>query len=653
MNKTFEPELRSKINPQEYYGQRVKGYKAKPDGGGSGLCPLHEEKTPSFSHTADGKWHCFGSAACGGGDIPDLHVKLYNLDLKAAIADLKRIYGGNPASHTTAQIQAAKPIKWNTQGDVDMAHNALISTSKLQEFQDRYGLTIETIKRYSLGLWASKFTIPIDMGGGRWNMKQHKGAQVKGADAVLYPIDVLSRLKAGDLLSIVVTEGEFKALLLNQMGIAAISGTAGAGTFKAEWADYFKDAEVVLMHDDDDAGRTANLKVAEILDGVAASVKAVVWPSWPENTGIKPLKDVTDLVTELGYKKDDILRLIDNAVPVEIPVKKEKGKEAVAKLDLSKALVSIRRIRQLDITQEYVIDEIIPKQAVSVFTGASGVGKTTAALQMAESIARGDEFLGCKTIKTPTVYIDFENSLLTVNERAKRYNLDTFDMWHATNEIPPPRMDIEEWEWYKEMPKGAVLIFDTLRASQYLDENSSQDMQRIMSRFKALRDVGFTVVILHHTAKGNASQYKGSTAIQDLCDHSFVLQKLQKLQKLKRGTDDEVFDDKDTDVCYKLGTRDKTRYAPFSMFLEFKINRGFYIAENDPRGKSIKGIRDIILSLGELPLQKDVVKRIKADLGIGRNLAIKILNYGDGKHWQSEQTGDRKPRHYRLTNYGV
>ncbi|MBF0459110.1 MAG: AAA family ATPase [Nitrospirae bacterium] len=639
MNEKFEPELRSKINPQEYYGQRVEGYKAKPDGGGSFLCSFHEEKTASASHTADGRWHCFGSAACGGGDLFDFHMKLYSLDRKAAVADLERLYGGTPASPAQPQTQAAKSIKWASKDDVDMAHNALIGTAKLQEFQSRYGLNTETVRRYRLGLLAGKFTIPISMGDGRFNLKQHKGVQTKGASAVLYPHDVVGRLKAGDIERAIIAEGEFKALLLNQIinekRIAAISGTAGAATFNAGWANLFRGVDVVLCFDDDDAGRDATVKVAALLDGIAASVLAVVWPSWPEAD--KKLKDITDFVN-LGNSKDDVLRLIDGAVPVEIPVKEETE----GQLDLSRALISIRDIRGMEISQNYICDKILPAQSITLLSGAGGVGKSTFALLLVEAIAQGNPFLGCSTILRPVIYVDFENSMPTINERAKRYELDSFHVWHTANEIQPPRIDAKEWELYKQLPQGAILIFDTLRACQNGDENSSQDMQKVMSRFKELRDMGFTIILLHHTAKGDSTRYKGSTAIQDLCDHSVVL------QKLKRGTQDEIFDDDDTDVQYKLCTKDKTRYAPFSIFLEFELNRGFYPAEKDPRGDHLEGMAEVIKSLGDPPLQKDIVKKAKADLDIGKDTTLKVLDYGEAKFWKSEQSKKGQPKRYRL-----
>ena len=52
-----------------------------------GLCPFHEEKTPSFTiFTNENKFHCFGCQAHG--DAIDFYMKLHNCDFVQAVKDL-------------------------------------------------------------------------------------------------------------------------------------------------------------------------------------------------------------------------------------------------------------------------------------------------------------------------------------------------------------------------------------------------------------------------------------------------------------------------------------------------------------------------------------------------------------------------------------
>src|SRR6516162_80385 len=60
-------------------------------GGGNlkGLCPFHDEKSPSFNVTpARGLWHCFG---CGeGGDVISFVMKLDALSFNEAVEQLAK-----------------------------------------------------------------------------------------------------------------------------------------------------------------------------------------------------------------------------------------------------------------------------------------------------------------------------------------------------------------------------------------------------------------------------------------------------------------------------------------------------------------------------------------------------------------------------------
>lgn len=76
-------------------------------------------------------------------------------------------------------------------------------------------------------------------------------------------------------------------------------------------------------------------------------------------------------------------------------------------------------IRNLNIKIEWLIDGIIPKNAVTLFFGRGGIGKTTLAMQMCNAIASGQNFLGKNTQKTTVIYVDYENSLPVLSDRLK------------------------------------------------------------------------------------------------------------------------------------------------------------------------------------------------------------------------------------------
>ena len=65
----------------------------KPSGTGTyvGLCPFHDEKTPSFSvRPSLGVWHCFG---CGlGGDVFGYVEQQENIDFREAVEVLADRY---------------------------------------------------------------------------------------------------------------------------------------------------------------------------------------------------------------------------------------------------------------------------------------------------------------------------------------------------------------------------------------------------------------------------------------------------------------------------------------------------------------------------------------------------------------------------------
>jgi 5S rRNA maturation endonuclease (ribonuclease M5) len=113
---------------------------------------------------------------------------------------------------------------------------------------------------------------------------------------------------------VVIVEGELDATVLSQNGFLVVSGTGGAGTWKAEWNENFRDKVVIICYDADEAGERGARKVARALTGVAARV-VIVKPFGPDAS--EDRKDVTDFFVKARKTVEDFQALIQAAQSAE------------------------------------------------------------------------------------------------------------------------------------------------------------------------------------------------------------------------------------------------------------------------------------------------------------------------------------------------
>jgi|GEM_PF-2393850 len=299
-------------------------------------------------------------------------------------------------------------------------------------------------------------------------------------------------------------------------------------------------------------------------------------------------------------------------------------------LDLSKALRSGRELQALNIKIEWVVQDLIPLESITLLSAKGGTGKTIVSFQIGDAITKGLSIFCLETMKRPVIYIDFENPLPVVVDYVNRVGATDILFWHLSNEISPLRLDSNWWHLYKQLPEGAVLIFDTLRASQSKNENDSEQMSFIMMRLKELREKGFTIILLHHTSKSDERNYKGSTSIFDLSDH------VLSFYRVRKGSS-EGMDDETEDCLYKLGTKDKTRYTPFHTFLEFDKSRRFFIPAQDPDIDYLKAIHEMLTEKGDLN-QTQIFEWAKSELDIkSKGRLVNLLKKGTGEYWKRFQ----------------
>ncbi len=149
----FLDEMRQRLSLAEIVGRRVKLIRRGREF--TGLCPFHNEKTPSFSVVEDkGFYHCFG---CGAhGDVIGFTMQTENLSFPEAIEQLARRAGLEvPQESREERERAAREA--TLQGAVDaaaeffekMLHGA--EGRAARTYLERRGLDDATIRRFRLG----------------------------------------------------------------------------------------------------------------------------------------------------------------------------------------------------------------------------------------------------------------------------------------------------------------------------------------------------------------------------------------------------------------------------------------------------------------------------------------------------------------------
>ncbi len=340
--------------------------------------------------------------------------------------------------------------------------------------------------------------------------------------------------------------------------------------------------------------------------------------------------DANDLAAIIGGEA--LHRLIEAAVPPEAePINDtEEGQQS----SLASRLRPGSYYAALEITLTWIVQSFIPEGALILLFGSGGMGKTTLLMQIFGAVGQGLELFGLKTAKRQVIYVDYENPIFVLKKRC--IDIDTGGILFLDSTSKPPKLDKPEREQYLELLKvhpGAVIIFDTLKSSHSGDENDSRAMSVVMEFLRDLRDAGATVIILHHTPKGNNRQYKGSGAIFDLCDHVLALYPVKK-----PGDESEVVDDDDAELTYRFGTSQKTRYELARMFLSFDSDTRQFILAPDPAEQDKETIKRAMLTLAGRSTvinQTSLIDEL-ADKVPQKKLRS-LLTAGTGTHWETKK----------------
>lgn len=195
---------------------------------------------------------------------------------------------------------------------------------------------------------------------------------------------------------------------------------------------------------------------------------------------------------------------------------------------------TISQMRSEPIKKDFIVDKLMKSGGVYCLVARPKVGKSLFALQLANSVANGQEFLGLKTNTSPILYISTEMNSTQILERIDKMGLQFTDKnfflkEQEVNERKLNLMDLQlDLQDFAYNYGGKLIIIDMLcgiRLDNGYDINSYQDIgQYVIPKFRELSTkYGFTILLIHHLNKSNTSL--GSTAIDGSVDGIITLKK--------------------------------------------------------------------------------------------------------------------------------
>lgn len=304
---------------------------------------------------------------------------------------------------------------------------------------------------------------------------------------------------------------------------------------KTDWSPIYG-REVWMWPDNDAAGKKAAFEISEHLRANNCTKVKIITP--PEDFADKD--DLHD-----AYES----KYFDNSQSLEFFVKKQKEKIPKGALRFERADFVISQIENPD----WLIKNCFEREKLITVFGEPKSGKSFIAIAMACAIARGGDFYGHKATQAPVVYLAGEG-VSGIRQRLGAYNqyfknlekakqskdvgvldgapLDGAPLFLSNrgariNEADElVKLETEIGLLQKEVGNIGLVILDTFQRCFSGDENSAQEVNKfIKAADQLIQTFNCTVLMVHHTGRGNKTRARGSSVLDASIDGEFIVER--------------------------------------------------------------------------------------------------------------------------------
>ena len=360
-------------------------------------------------------------------------------------------------------------------------------------------------------------------------------AGLKDTRIVPYQLPELLQAKTAGR-AIYLVEGEKAADALASIGAVATTSHTGAGSWPAEITQYFSGANVVVIPDNDEPGRSYAKRAIQNLLPVAKSIRYL---------DLELMMEGDDAYEWVYHAKGTRKELAELAKKAEVITNQAVVTDSEQLPEVFNSVPQLLNIEAWDTIKdepvEWIIQNVLPVRAFAILVGPPGSYKSFVALDIAEAIATGRAWMGNEVTNPGAVlYICGEGfGGLGARIKAAKINNNTKDgaeiyvirhqlnLRSSADDFNLLMESIDELIQRTGIDLRLVQIDTLARSFGGGNENDSSDMGAwIHNCGRMQRKLDCALMAAHHSGKDILKGARGHSSLLGAVDTQLELQKI-------------------------------------------------------------------------------------------------------------------------------